>query len=647
MARKLRTGGSTSATQLDRTKKYKYNDAGTLTEFTGDEGATDIVFTGSKSNLRRIADLERNVSILAAQVKTTDGAATDADDSSFPIKFTDAARFKDSARFDDAVDINANVDISAQITISGQTTIGGGYGSTGVTLSADGDLSMDGNAVVDGSITLGGGYGSTGVTISAAGAISADGLITAAGGISVSGGTATITTADINGGAIDGTAIGASSASTVAATTLTTTGNATIGGNLTVSGTTTTVNSNVVEIGDSTITLNSDETGAPSENGGIEIERGTSTNVSFLWNETDDQWTLGTQTLESGSLLPAADETYDLGSSSLKWRDLHLSGSTINLGGASISASGANLSIGGSGELDANASTSTRLKNTRTVTIAGSATGSTTFNGGSDVTITLTPANDAITLGTHTAGNYVAGGATAGNGLSGSVSSEGGTFTVTSNATTAATANTLAYRNGSGGLVCQGLNASSGNIITTGYIGIDSGDHIAMTVNSHHNHVVNGTTRLRVDTAGIDVTGAIIATGDVTAYSDMRLKENVEPITDALEKIKAITGVHYDMHDKDGNHMGKSVGVIAQAVQEVLPDAVHEDEDGFLAVKYGNLFGLAVEAIKQLNAGLADAHEQISANRAEIAQMHEKMAGFQETLDTMMANLAKEKADRG
>ena len=99
----------------------------------------------------------------------------------------------------------------SQITISGQTTIGGGYGSTGVTLSADGDLSMDGNAVVDGSITLGGGYGSTGVTISAAGAISADGPNYSPGGISVSGGTATTTTADINGGAIDGTAIGASS----------------------------------------------------------------------------------------------------------------------------------------------------------------------------------------------------------------------------------------------------------------------------------------------------------------------------------------------------------------------------------------------------------------------------------------------------
>ena len=61
-------------------------------------------------------------------------------------------------------------------------------------------------------------------------------------------------------------------------------------GNLTVSGTTTTVNSNTVEIGDSIITLNSDEDGTPTQNGGIEIERGTTDNVRFIWDETNDQW---------------------------------------------------------------------------------------------------------------------------------------------------------------------------------------------------------------------------------------------------------------------------------------------------------------------------------------------------------------------
>jgi len=70
------------------------------------------------------------------------------------------------------------------------------------------------------------------------------------------------------------------------------TGNAVIDGNLTVSGTTTTVNSNTVNIGDSIITLNSDETGAPSQDAGIEIERGTSPNRSLIWDESAGEWTI-------------------------------------------------------------------------------------------------------------------------------------------------------------------------------------------------------------------------------------------------------------------------------------------------------------------------------------------------------------------
>lgn len=75
------------------------------------------------------------------------------------------------------------------------------------------------------------------------------------------------------------------------------TGTVVIAGNLTVNGTTTSVNSNEVNIGDSIIVLNADETGAPSQNGGIEIERGTSTNVSFVWDETSDYWSLGGEEL--------------------------------------------------------------------------------------------------------------------------------------------------------------------------------------------------------------------------------------------------------------------------------------------------------------------------------------------------------------
>jgi hypothetical protein len=71
---------------------------------------------------------------------------------------------------------------------------------------------------------------------------------------------------------------------------VTTTGDVTIGGDLTVNGTTTTVNTETINLADNIVVLNSNEAGSPSQNAGIEVERGTSTNVSLRWNETTDKW---------------------------------------------------------------------------------------------------------------------------------------------------------------------------------------------------------------------------------------------------------------------------------------------------------------------------------------------------------------------
>jgi len=79
---------------------------------------------------------------------------------------------------------------------------------------------------------------------------------------------------------------------TTTADTVNIAGSTVIGGDLTVQGTTTTVNSNTVNIGDSIITLNSDETGSPSQDGGIEIERGTAANRSLIWDESAGEWTI-------------------------------------------------------------------------------------------------------------------------------------------------------------------------------------------------------------------------------------------------------------------------------------------------------------------------------------------------------------------
>jgi len=90
---------------------------------------------------------------------------------------------------------------------------------------------------------------------------------------------------------------------------VTATGNLVVTGDLTVSGNTTTVNTEQLNVEDNIITLNSGVTGAPSANAGIEVNRGTSTDVSILWNETSDKWTFtndGTNYANFGDVTAAA-----------------------------------------------------------------------------------------------------------------------------------------------------------------------------------------------------------------------------------------------------------------------------------------------------------------------------------------------------
>ena len=86
-----------------------------------------------------------------------------------------------------------------------------------------------------------------------------------------------------------------------------------IAGNLTVNGTTTSVNSNEVNIGDSIIKLNSDETASATQDAGFEVERGTDANVSFIWNETNDYFSTVNQKLHIGTvdtMTPAGDDFF-------------------------------------------------------------------------------------------------------------------------------------------------------------------------------------------------------------------------------------------------------------------------------------------------------------------------------------------------
>jgi len=103
------------------------------------------------------------------------------------------------------------------------------------------------------------------------------------------------------------------------------------------------------------------------------------------------------------------------------------------------------------------------------------------------------------------------------------------------------------------------------------------------------------------------ITGAVTATGDITAYysSDERLKKNIKPIENALDKVHKINGVTFDWNDvgleNDPNRQKHitNVGVIAQEIYAIMPEVVHERVDGFLAVDYERMCALLIQAIKE------------------------------------------------
>ncbi len=81
--RKFKSGGSQSEVTIDKSKKYKWDSKGDFVESTGTPGDNEIVISGSKSSLRRMADIERNIAILATTLTTTDDGVTDSDAGSF------------------------------------------------------------------------------------------------------------------------------------------------------------------------------------------------------------------------------------------------------------------------------------------------------------------------------------------------------------------------------------------------------------------------------------------------------------------------------------------------------------------------------------------------------------------------------------
>ena len=103
----------------------------------------------------------------------------------------------------------------------------------------------------------------------------------------------------------------------------------------------------------------------------------------------------------------------------------------------------------------------------------------------------------------------------------------------------------------------------------------------------------------------------ISAVGNITSTSDSRFKTNLQRITSALSKVNQLNGYTFDRTDIETS---RQTGVIAQEVLLVLPEAVTGTKDAY-SVAYGNMMGLMIEAIKELNAKVTDLQNQLTINK--------------------------------
>jgi len=134
---------------------------------------------------------------------------------------------------------------------------------------------------------------------------------------------------------------------------------------------------------------------------------------------------------------------------------------------------------------------------------------------------------------------------------------------------------------------------------------ISGSSQVTLSATTGYGSIINQAllTTSAVTHGNLTINGTITATGDITAFftSDRRHKSNIQTITNALDKVKKLNGVTWEWND-DVNEVTKTTpttGLIAQEVQEVLPQVVVERENGYLGLDYSKMMGLLVEAIKE------------------------------------------------
>lgn len=145
-------------------------------------------------------------------------------------------------------------------------------------------------------------------------------------------------------------------------------------------------------------------------------------------------------------------------------------------------------------------------------------------------------------------------------------------------------------------IVYGGTSGNGANIELYGGSHSTLANDINYDADQHNFRTQAGTATFTIDASGNATATGTVAGADINSTSDARLKENVETVTDALDKVMNMRGVYF-------NRIGETerkLGVIAQEVEKIIPEVVAENNDGTKSVSYGNIVGLLIEAIREL-----------------------------------------------
>jgi len=137
-------------------------------------------------------------------------------------------------------------------------------------------------------------------------------------------------------------------------------------------------------------------------------------------------------------------------------------------------------------------------------------------------------------------------------------------------------------------------------------------------------NVAGGVTTGLSTVANMNFNGNFVAQGEVTAYSDRRVKDNIKTVENALSKVLASRGVTFTRIEANKDPDRVHLGVIAQEIQETFPEVVNEMEDGTLTVSYGNLAGAFIEAFKEQQTQIEDQAAEIAELRAMVEKLLDK-----------------------